>query len=107
MGVGGGRRGREEGEGRKKGREGERGKFCTCEARAAPEGRRETRGREGGGKGGGLPSCPPLISNTLSPAMITLLHDNRMLTQWINEIYATISNEKGNLSSKLRIIVQT
>ena len=76
-----GEEGGREGEGRKKGREGERGKFCTCEARAAPEGRRETRGREGGGKGGGLPSCPPLISNTLSPAMITLLHDNRMLTQ--------------------------
>ena len=48
--TGGGRRekrGREEGEGRKKGREGERGNFCARAARAAPEGRRETRGREG------------------------------------------------------------
>ena len=70
-GAGGGRRGggrrekrgREEGEGRKKGREGERGNFCAREARAAPEGRRETKGWEGGGKGAGggrgLPPCPP------------------------------------------------
>ena len=40
-------RGWEEGEGRQKGREGKRGKFCAREARAAPEGRRETRGWEG------------------------------------------------------------
>ena len=33
---------------RKKGREGKRGNFCAREARAAPEGRRETRGGEGG-----------------------------------------------------------
>ena len=46
--MGGGRRG--EGEGKKGGR-GKRGKFCAREARAAPEGRRETRGREGGGRG--------------------------------------------------------
>ena len=52
---GGGRRGgekreegeEEEGEGRKKGREEKRGKFCVCRARAAPEGRRETRGGRG------------------------------------------------------------
>ena len=57
------KRGREEGEGRGKGREGKRGKFCARAARAAPEGTRETRGREGGGKGAGggrcLPPCPP------------------------------------------------
>ena len=44
-------------EGRKKGREGGRGKFCAREPRAAPEGRRETRGREGevrGREGEGL-----------------------------------------------------
>ena len=91
-GVGGGRRGREEGEGKKKGREGETGKFCAREARAAPEGRRETRGGRGEVRereGEAYPPVQPLISNTLSPVMITLLHDNRMLTQWINEIYAT------------------
>ena len=81
MGVGGGRRGREEGEGRKKGREGERGKFCAREARASKEGRRETKGREVRGREGErlTPPVHPLISNTLSPVMITLLHDNRML----------------------------
>ena len=46
------KRGREEGEGRKKGRE---EKF----ARAAPEGRRGRGGGKGAGGGGGIPPCPP------------------------------------------------
>ena len=69
-GAGGGRRGGgrrekrgwEEGEGRKKGREGKKGNFCARAARAAPEGRRETRGREGEvrGREGERPTpCPP------------------------------------------------
>ena len=49
-GEGGGRRGAGGGRGEEK-REG--GKFCAREARADPEGRRETMGREGGGKGAG------------------------------------------------------
>ena len=57
------KRGREEGEGRKKGREGKRGNFCVHKARAAPEGRRETRRGEVRGREGGeaYPPVHPLM----------------------------------------------
>ena len=77
------KRGWKEGEGRKKGREGERGNFCAREARAAPEGRRETRGREGevrGREGGeAYPPVHPLIDHELhcvytKCTLVELLH---------------------------------
>ena len=70
-GEGGGRRGggRRERGGKKGGREGKRGKFCAREACAAPEGRRETRGREGevrGREGGeAYPPFHPLLYSVL------------------------------------------
>ena len=118
-GAGGGRSGDGRREKRAGGGRGEEkreggGKRKILRTRSARRSRREERdeGREGEVRGGRgrLTPVHPLLSNTLSPVMITLLHDNRMLTQWINEIYATkrnVSNEKGNLSSILRIRVQT
>ena len=97
----GGRRkkwGWEEGEevGRRErgGKKGGRGKRKILRTRSARRSRREEgdEGREGRGwEGEAYPPPPvyPIISNTLSPVIITLLHNNRMLTQWINEIYAT------------------
>ena len=70
---GGGRRekrGLEEGEERKIGRDGERGKFCASEARAAPRREEGDKGREGevrGGRGRGLPPVRPLNNDPTSP----------------------------------------
>ena len=68
--------GREEGEegagggrGEEKREGGEKRIFFAREARAAPEGRRETRGREGEvrvGGGRGIPPCPPPLTCPLS-----------------------------------------
>ena len=88
------KRGREEGEERKKGREGKRGNFCAREARAPPEGRRETRGGRGevwGGRGERLTplSTPSVLQYKESKRNISL---NYAYKNIYNFIYAIMFN---------------